>query len=105
MEVDYKITLNDVSLKAKSKKEIYLVLTVEGGLYLPPILDANRKYLRALMIGKKKFLYSSKIKVTKVPQVENLAIKNILEFAAKNVDIQNYLPEYEYNKQPNRDWL
>ena len=45
------ITLNDISIKARSKMEVYLVLTVEGGLYLPPILDANRAYLKDIMSG------------------------------------------------------
>ena len=45
------ITLNDISIKARSKKEVYLVLTVEGGLYLPPILDSNRMYLKEIMSG------------------------------------------------------
>ena len=45
------ITLNDISIKARSKREVYLVLTVEGGLYLPPILDANRAYLKDIMSG------------------------------------------------------
>ena len=45
------ITLNDISIKARSKKEVYLVLTVEGDLYLPPILDTNRAYLKDIMNG------------------------------------------------------
>ena len=45
------ITLNDISIKARSKMEVYLVLTVEGGLYLPPILDANRAYLKDIVSG------------------------------------------------------
>ena len=48
------ISLIDISVKARSKKEVYLVLTVEGELYLPPILDANRNYLKNIMSGKKK---------------------------------------------------
>ena len=32
-------------------------------------------------------------------------MKNILLFAADNVDISSYLPEYEYNKNPQREWI
>ena len=45
------IALNDISIKARSKKEVYLVLTVEGGLYLPPVLDSNRIYIIEIMNG------------------------------------------------------
>ena len=37
--MEKEITLNDISIKAKSKREVYNVLTVEGGLYLPPLMD------------------------------------------------------------------
>ena len=39
------LTLNDVAIKAKCKKGVYFVLTTEGGIYLPTILDANSSYL------------------------------------------------------------
>lgn len=49
---DYNV--NDVGVKCRSKREVYTVLTTEGGLYLPPMQDATQKYLRALMLGEKK---------------------------------------------------
>ena len=103
--MDRQITLNDVSVKAKSKKEVYLTLTVEAGLYLPPMMDSNKEYLKAIMAGKKKFLYSKDVNVIKLPQLKSLSIKEILVFAKKNTDIENYLPIYKYNKLPNREWL
>ena len=33
--MEREITINDISIKAKSKKEVYMILTVEGGIYLP----------------------------------------------------------------------
>ena len=55
------ISLIDISAKARSKKEAYLLLTIEGGLYIPPILDSNRNYLKCIISGKKEFLYSKDI--------------------------------------------
>ena len=103
--MDSQITLNDVSVKAQSKKAVYLVLTVEGGLYLPPMMDSNKEYLKAIITGKKKFLYSKDVNVIKLPQLKSLSIKEILVFAKKNTDIENYLPIYKYNKLKNREWL
>ena len=99
------MTLNDVSVKAKSKKEVYLVLTVEGGLYLPPIMDSNKDYLKGIMTGKKKFLYSKDVKAIKLLQIKSLSIKEILTFSKKYTDIESYLPTYKYSKLPNREWL
>ena len=99
------ITLNDISLKTKSKREVYLVLTVEGGLYLPPIMDSNKDYLQGIMNGTKKFLYSKDVSVIKLPQIKSLSIKEILVFAKEHTNIEDYLPKYKCNKLPNRDWL
>ena len=62
MESIKDITSSDISLKAKSKKEIYMVLKVEGGLYLPPIMNANRNYIRGIISGTKLLIYSKNVK-------------------------------------------
>ena len=55
MESIKDMTLSDLSLKVKSKKEIYMVLTVEGGLYLSPVMDANQNFIRVVISGTKLF--------------------------------------------------
>ena len=45
------ISLNDISIKTRLKREGSLVLTTEGGLYLPSILDSNRAYLKGIRSG------------------------------------------------------
>ena len=42
------ITISKIGVKARSKKEVYVVLTVEGGLYLSPIEDASQVYLKQI---------------------------------------------------------
>ena len=71
------LTINEVAIKARSKKEFYSVLSAEGGIYLPPIMDANSSYFKDIVTGNKKFLYS-KNKVVKVPQIKRLYITDIL---------------------------
>ena len=56
-------------------------------------------------MGKKKFLYSKDVKWVKVPHIKSLSIQDILNFAKENTDIESYLPNYDYDKFPNRDWL
>ena len=51
MNVDFNI--NDLGSKCHSKHELYLVLTNEGGYYLPPMQDVTQRYLRYIMIGRK----------------------------------------------------
>ena len=98
-------TINDVASKCRSKLELYNLLTSEGGMYLPPIQDATQQYIRQLMMGKKNYVKSEDIKVIKVPHYNGLTVAKILNFARNKGDIQSYLPDYKYSKEPNREWL
>ena len=98
-------TLNDVAIKARSKKEVYYVLTTEGGIYLPPIIDANSSYLKEIARGTKLFLYSKNVKVIKVPQIKKLFVNDILKWGKSKTNIDAYLPTYKYVKFPNREWI
>ena len=101
MESIKDIILSDLSFKANRKKEIYMVLTVEGGLYLSSIMDANRNFIRVVISGTKLFLYLKNVKWTKVPQIEKLYLKHS---KVRKRQCQ-YLSEYKYSKFPNRVWL
>ena len=103
--MDKEITISDIALHAKSKKEVYDVLAIERGIYLSSLMDANRKYVQNIIRGLKKFLYSKNIKVAKVSQIGQLSIKRLLEWERENTEIENYLPTYDYDKFPNREWL
>ena len=50
------INWQEVSVHTKSKKEIYQLLRVRGGYYLPPIEQADREYIHDLLTGAKKVL-------------------------------------------------
>lgn len=49
-----KINIKELALKARTKSEIYQILTIDGGLYLPPQRETNMKYIQQLCTGKKK---------------------------------------------------
>ena len=55
-------------------------------------------------MGKKRYIKSEDIRLIKVPQYKGLTVKNILEFAKKNIHIDRFLPEYDYLKEHNREW-
>ena len=98
-------TLNDVAIKARSKKEVYYVLTTEGGIYLHPIIDANSSYLKEIARGTKLFLYSKNVKVIKVPHIKKLFVNDILKWGKSKTNIDAYLPTCKYVKFPNREWI
>ena len=91
--------------KWQSKKELYTILTTTGNLYLQPIAYANQNYLRQIWTGDKHYIKWFDVKVVKVPQIKGLEVANILSFASMHTDVHKYLPEYEYKKEPSRDWI
>ena len=46
-------TVTDISIKAKSKIELYRILTTEGDVYLPPSKEWNYQFIRYVITGKK----------------------------------------------------
>ena len=105
MENINNLTVNDLSVKFKSKIELYNLLTREGDIYLPPNQDSTQKFLREIMLGDKLYIKCSDVNVVKVPQYKGLHVKDLLNFAASKINIKKYLPDYEYMKDPNREWL
>ena len=52
MERSFSLDLNQVSIKCRSKKELYDVLVSDWGIYMPPIQFANSDYVRGIITGK-----------------------------------------------------
>ena len=105
MEQQFDFTVSDLASKWRSKTELYNVLTREGDLYLPPIKDWTQKFIRSLMRGEKEYVRCSSVHVIKVPHYKGLKVRDIVNFARIKVDITSYLPVYDYDKEPNREWI
>ena len=105
MEHFSSLPVSEVALKSKSKKEIYDLLTTEGDIYLPPLGDTHYKFIAQIIWGEKLYLKCKEVKVCKVPHFKTLSVGWMLEFAKENTDIEQFLPDFNYQKFPNREWL
>ena len=52
-----RVVLSEVGNKAKCFKEFYCMLTVEGGLYLPPAEYTNMTFISDICFGDKKVIF------------------------------------------------
>ena len=50
------LTVNDFSVKIKTKIELYNLLTREGAIYLPPKQDSTQKFFSEIMLGHKLYI-------------------------------------------------
>ena len=67
--------------------------------------DTTQKYLKDVLRGQMLYTKWKNVKIVHVSQYQGLRVKEILSFAKTKVHISKYLPDYEYNKDPNRTWL
>lgn len=66
--MDYiEYSVDRIGLKARTKAELYKILTVEARLYLPPQQETSIEFIRDILTGKKKVLDSSQVKVCTIP--------------------------------------
>ena len=58
METRQPVDLKELSLIARSKRELYLVLLNDCKIYMPLIQDINEGYIRDVFAGSIKVLYT-----------------------------------------------
>ena len=56
-------------------------------------------------MSKKEYIKSKNVMVIKIPHYKELTVAKILRFARSKGDINSYIPDYKYSKEPNREWL
>ena len=59
MESNSELTVQMCAIKAKSKLEMYRLLSTDGKVYLPPMKQANYNYIRGVLTGKKKYQHKN----------------------------------------------
>ena len=94
-------TVNDLASKFRAKSDLINILSREGNVYLSPKRDVTQNYLRDLLRGEKLYVKTNKVVVVNVPQYKGLRVRDLLRFARSKLDIDKYLPDYDYHKEPN----
>ena len=84
------MTVNEVALKSKSKKEVYDLMITMGDIYLPPLGDTHYKFISQIMWGDKPYLKCLKVKVCKVPHLKTLNVAYLIEFTKENTNIDEF---------------
>ncbi|CAI2366382.1 unnamed protein product [Moneuplotes crassus] len=103
MEEEDIFNINELAAKCRSKYELYHLIATEGNIYLPVYRDATQKYLRQILLGKKKYLNNSEVKIRRVPQYKGLRVSDIVEFGNSIINLTLYLPDFSYDRELNRE--
>ena len=109
------MNVNEISLHARSKRELNRLLQLNGNVYLPPLEQANHKYIADVLSWKKKVWFQFLIYVvcqefefdTNSGSIfKNLRVTNIWAFSKDKINIDEYLPVFKQeDKLPERIWI
>ena len=55
------LNAKELSVKCQSKKDMYRILQIEGGVYLPPISQSDHKFIAQIVTREKKASFLSNI--------------------------------------------
>ena len=120
MENIAELNMIDLGTKARSKAELYKLLTSKGNLYLPPYKEWSIELITDYLQGKKQVIigfYPFMLKFIihilsfkgccdKVnPQIDGLRSENLYAFIVDSWDGASFLPDIKKNRLPNRTWL
>ena len=75
----------------------------KGGINLSKKQDSTQKYFRDIMPGRKQYIKCEDIFVAKVPQFKGLQVENLLIFAGIKINIDQYLSEYDYQRNETKN--
>ena len=101
MDPSNQFAINGLAAKCKSKSEFFIYSQRKAECTYPQ--DATQPYLRRIMMDKKVYVQSKNIMLIKVPHNKRLTVAKILRFAKSKENINNYIPDYKYCKEPNRE--
>jgi hypothetical protein len=99
------LNLLELESKAKSKAEIYQLITCEGELFLPPYKYCSIDFIADVVEGKKKVLSNGDVIVRPLPYVKGLRTYDLIPFCIEDLDGIDYLLSDYKKKTPNREWL
>ncbi len=104
-----------LSVKARSKQELYRLLVVEGKVlgfmfaagqfYLPPYQDVRMEFIRQLLSGKKKCFQNTQVRTIKLPSLREFKFDDMYQDATRFEQAREYLPDDGLKKKFDKQFL
>jgi hypothetical protein len=100
-----RVVASDLRNFVKSKQDLYIILTIEGQLHLPPYDDCTMEFMRDALAGRKKLLTNRDLCSVNVPRYKEFNATNLQNLALQDEELKLYLPDASDNKVINRRFL
>jgi hypothetical protein len=99
------VVASDLRNFVKSKQDLYIILTIEGQLHLPPFDDCTMEFMRDALSGKKKLIPNKQLCPVTVPRYKEFNSEKLEQMALNDDALRGYLPEPSATKVINRKFL
>jgi hypothetical protein len=93
------VVASDLRNFVKSKQDLYIILTIEGQLHLPPYDDCTMDFMRDALAGRKKLLTNRDLCPVNVPRYKEFNSTNLQNLAMQDDELRAYLPDLTSQKQ------
>ena len=93
-----KVVASDLRNFVKSKEDLYIILTIEGQLNLPPYDECTMEFMRDALSGKKKLISNRELAVVNVPRYKEFNATNLYKAAVADVALRVFLPDITSGK-------
>jgi hypothetical protein len=99
------VVASDLRNFVKSKQDLYIILTIEGQLHLPPYDDCTMEFLRDALSGQKKLLTNRDLCPVNVPRYKEFNATSLQALALQDDELRDYLPDVSDSRAINRRFL
>ena len=84
---------SDLRNFVKSKEDLYIILTIEGQLNLPPYDECTMEFMRDALSGRKRLLTNRELAPVAVPRYKEFNAANLQKAALDDPELKLYLPD------------
>ena len=89
---------SDLRNFVKSKEDLYVILSIEGQLHLPPYDECTMDFMREALSGKKKLITNRDLAMVNVPRYKEFNAANLYKAAMADAELKLYLPDITSDK-------
>ena len=86
---------SDLRNFVKSKEDLFVILSIEGQLHLPPFDECTMEFLRDALSGRKKLLTNRELAPVNVPRYKEFNAAALQKAAMAESDLRIYLPDVD----------
>ena len=87
------VVASDLRNFVKSKEDVYIILTIEGQLNLPPYDECTMEFMRDALSGRKRLLTNRELAPVAVPRYKEFNAANLQKAALADEELKLYLPD------------